>query len=263
MGSGTNLRDVDLDQGQHVLARELMAVLSHDLRNLLTPLRNRIDLISQRAGRENRRRDLREATEAILAIERLQQLVSNLLDTERLEHGLFTMRPARLDLVRLTRETAGSLNGTTEIRVRASGEVTVLADPSRLRQALENVITNGVQHSPAGEPVTVTVKAERRAGKEWAVVTVADEGPGIPPDRIPFLFKRYQPGNGSVGLGLGLFLAQEIAKAHGGTLTVDSIPGDGTKFRLAFPTGIAMAGVAVPREDRRWRLPARSSALGR
>lgn len=254
MRSGAILDDVEFGHETDIQARERITVLAHDLKNLLTPLRNRVDLISKRADRENRGRDLRDAKEAILAIERLNQLITDLLDAERLDQGLFTLRLAPVELVRMARETAEMLHGSSKIHVRAAGEISILADASRLRQALENVITNAVQHSPPGKPVTVTVEVERHAGGEWAIVTIADEGPGIPPDRIPFLFQRYQPGVRSNGLGLGLFLAQGIAWAHGGTLTADSSPGDGTRFRLSLPTGAFVATVAVLPDDRHWRV---------
>jgi two-component system OmpR family sensor kinase len=214
-----------------------------------------MDLIAQRAAREDRARDLRDASEAILAIERLHQLIADLLDAERLEQGLFALRRTSVDLVTLTRETAGLLHDSTEIRVHTSGAVNILADPSKPRQALENLITNAVQHSPPGKPVAMTVEAERQAGAERAIVTIGDQGPGIPPERMPFLFQRYQSGNGSNGLGLRLFLAREIARAHGGTLTADSRPGKGARFRLSLPIR-AMTPVAVPRNTRGWSVAA-------
>jgi signal transduction histidine kinase len=144
-----------------------------------------MDLIAQRAAREDRVRDLHDASEAILAIERLHQLIADLLDAERLEQGLFALRRTPVDLVTLTRETAGLLHDSTEIRVHTPGEVNILADPSKLRQALENLITDSVQHSPPGKRVAVTVESERQAAAERAIVTMADQGGGTPPERIP------------------------------------------------------------------------------
>jgi signal transduction histidine kinase len=111
----------------------------------------------------------------------------------------------------------------------------VTADPDRLRQVLANLVANAVRYSPPGAPVLVEVGREPGAEAERALVTVADQGPGIPADLLPRLFERFAPGPGSNGLGLGLYLANRIAAAHGGSLTVDTALGKGTRFRLALP----------------------------
>jgi two-component system, OmpR family, sensor kinase len=108
-------------------------------------------------------------------------------------------------------------------------------DPDRIRQALENLLANAVKHSPAGGAVSLQVATLARGGDQAAVITVADEGPGIPPELLPRLFERFAAGPGSTGLGLGLYLASRIAAAHGGTLTVDSAPGHGARFALSLP----------------------------
>ena len=79
------------------------------------------------------------------------------------------------------------------------------------------------------------VDGEEREDGAWALLTVRDSGPGIAPELLPKLFTRFARGEGSQGLGLGLYLARGIAEAHGGTLTVDSTPGKGTRFVLALP----------------------------
>ena len=83
------------------------------------------------------------------------------------------------------------------------------------------------------------VFVSRRAaeGGEVAVIEVVDEGPGVPIELLPRLFERYTVGEGSTGLGLGLYLARRIAVAHGGDLSVESSPGKGTRFRIDLPTG--------------------------
>jgi two-component system, OmpR family, sensor kinase len=106
----------------------------------------------------------------------------------------------------------------------------------RHARALENLLANSAEHSPDGTPVEVRVVAEQHAGQAWAVVTVTDQGPGIPPDLMPRLFERFAKAPGSAGLGLGLHLAQQIALAHGGKVEVTSTPGAGTTFRLSLPT---------------------------
>jgi signal transduction histidine kinase len=130
--------------------------------------------------------------------------------------------------------------GKLDTIVRAPDELRVEADPQRLRQVIENLVTNAIRHSPKGAPVEIDLGSEKRdedggGEREWAIVTITDQRPGIAPDLLPRLFTRFAPGPGSTGLGLGLFLSRSIAEAHGGTLTVHSAPGEGTSFRLALP----------------------------
>jgi signal transduction histidine kinase len=102
-------------------------------------------------------------------------------------------------------------------------------------QALRNLVSNAVQHTPSGVSITVSVGPEQRDGGTCALMQVHDEGPGIAPDLLPHLFARHVAGRGGAGLGIGLYLARGIAVAHGGDLTVQSEPGQGTTFTLALP----------------------------
>jgi two-component system, OmpR family, sensor kinase len=226
-----------LEQGRRLAAEELVTVLAHDLRNHLTPLRARLQLLSRRATREQHAANLQDATKLHEGIDRLGRLISDLLDLARLDQGLFTLSPQPVDVAALVREMAEAMSTPgTAVRVEAPPELAVVADPVRLRQALENLLANAHEHSPDGVAVAVGLSAEERAGRTWAVITTADQGPGIPPHLLPRLFERFAKAPGSAGLGLGLHLAQQIALAHGGTLEVTSTPGVGTTFRLSLPT---------------------------
>jgi two-component system OmpR family sensor kinase len=218
-------------------AEERMTVLAHDLRNLLAPLSGRLQLLHRRARREGRPRDQEDSEAALQGLGRLERLIGDLLDARRLEEGFFTVVPRPLDLVALAREAAaGAATAAVPVAVDAPAELVVCADAARLRQALENLLGNAVKHAPPGTSVTVTVAAEGREGHTWAVLTVADRGPGIAPELLPRLFDRFAKGGDSAGLGLGLYLARGIATAHGGSLDADSTPGQGARFRLALPT---------------------------
>jgi signal transduction histidine kinase len=224
------------EQARRTAAEELMTVLAHDLNNHLTPLRGHIDVLRRRAQRDNRQEDLRGADEASRALRRMQQLVNDLLDASRLEHGVFAPSIKTVDLVELIRDVAGR-TGVREhpISLRLPESLVIEADPSRLCQSLENLLSNAIRHSPDNAPVTVRLDRESRESDEWAVVDVHDEGPGISADLMPALFERFSKDRNSQGLGLGLYLARGIAHAHGGTLTVDSEVSRGTTFHLALP----------------------------
>lgn len=224
------------ERGRLLAADEVVTVLAHDLRNYLTPIKGRLDLIRARATREGRPTDRRDAEAADAALGRLGRLVRDLLDTSRLERGLFTIDPRPLDLAALARDTALALGtGAPPIRVEAPAQLCVYGDPSRLRQVLENLLANAVRHSPLDATVDVAVGRETGADRPQAVIIVSDRGPGIAPEVLPRIFERFVRGEGSNGLGLGLYLARRIVAAHGGALTAESSPGAGTRFRLTLP----------------------------
>jgi two-component system, OmpR family, sensor kinase len=233
------------EQGRRVAADELIATLAHDLGNLLAPVKGRIDLLQRRARREDRPRDQRDAEEAARAVNRVVSLVADLLDSSRLEQGLFALNRQPADLVDLVRETCAALaTDTVPIRVDVSAQEVALAmDPNRIRQALENLLSNAIKFSPAGAAVVVELGVESAGAGCWAVVTVSDQGPGIPPELFPRLFERFARGSGSSGLGIGLYLASRIVAAHGGTLTADPTPTIGARFQMKLPLADAPLSV--------------------
>lgn len=226
-----------VEQGRRSVAEELVTVLAHDLRNYLAPLTYRLQLLCQRSERDRRLDDLRELQKGQQTVSRIGDLIGDLLDVARLDQGAFDVKLEPIELGALV-GTAANAMGTSEhvVEVRAAEEVSCSGDPSRLAQCVENLIANALQHSPKGGGVTITVSREARTDGEWARVEVVDEGPGIPPEVLPRLFKRLTTGTQREGgLGLGLYLAKRIALAHGGDLTVESEPGHGARFRLVLP----------------------------
>jgi signal transduction histidine kinase len=217
--------------GRRTAAEELITILAHDVRNFLTPLRVRIDLMGRRARRDGYERYVHDADELLRTVDRLDRLVHELLDTARLEQGLFTLSVRPVDLVELLRGTVADFApGAVQMRAQQE-ELVVCADPVRLRQAIENLLSNALKVQPEEDAVVVHVDT----CESWARVTVEDRGPGIPPEVLPRLFQRFGSGPGSVGLGLGLYLARGIAEAHAGSLDVDSRSTRGTRFTLRLP----------------------------
>jgi signal transduction histidine kinase len=173
------------------------------------------------------------------SVSQLRTLVSDLLDVARLDYGLFRVTPALLKLVELVRASAQALETpakTIDVRVQSAGEILVLADATRIRQCVDNLIVNAVEQSPARGTVTVVISTETQHEGEYARVQVIDEGPGVAPEILPHIFERHSTSKGREGgLGLGLFLAKRIAEVHGGELSVDSTPGQGARFVLSLP----------------------------
>jgi signal transduction histidine kinase len=124
-----------------------------------------------------------------------------------------------------------------ELHVDA-GVAPVLGDAGWLHQLFANLVHNAIKFTPAGGSVSVSVKAGQDS--EGAVVEVHDTGVGIQPDRLEGIFERFTKEDASrseQGFGLGLSLAREIARAHGGSIAVESEPGVGSTFRVTLPMG--------------------------
>ena len=225
------------EQRRRTAAENLINVLAHDLRTPLTPLQAHLEMIRKRAAQGADRQDiLRHVVEAARALARLNSLITDLMDAGRLDQDLFSLELRPLDLMAVVDETVDLLRlPYAGIHMQGPGNLWVEGDPRRLRQALENLLNNALEHSPSGAPVAVEVTTEVRAEEEWAVLIVRDQGPGIAPGLLPTLFDRFARGPDSTGLGLGLYLARGIVEAHGGALTCESEVGKGTSFQLTLP----------------------------
>jgi len=225
-----------VQDARRMTAEDLTMVLAHDIGNYLTPLKGHIDVLRRKAQREGQNGYLVAANQALAAVGRLGQLVGDLLNAARLEHGLLALSTAEVDLVVLINDVGQRLESPENIvRLHLPHELLVQVDASKISQALENLVSNAIRHSPEGGAVVILLSQETREHDEWAVIDVRDEGPGISTDVLRTLFTRFSRGSGSQGLGLGLYLARGIVEAHGGTLTVESQVGMGTTFRVAVP----------------------------
>jgi two-component system, OmpR family, sensor kinase len=243
-----------IERGRQVAAEELVTVLAHDLRNLLAPISARLNLVQSRATRDDRKSDCRDVAAASGSLERLSRLIASILDIARIEQGIFDITSQPLDLAELTRDVARLLSTPAHaIEVAASSEIIVAADPERLRQCVENLVTNAIQHSTEGAPVTLLLRIERHGDEEWARLEVRNEGLGIAPDVLPRIFDRFVTRGPRSGLGLGLYLARRIAEAHGGELMAESEPGKGARFTLGLPRFQFPAAQEAPSGESRTR----------
>jgi two-component system OmpR family sensor kinase len=225
-----------VEQGRRQDAEELITVLAHDLRNYLSPLNARLEVIRIRAQHHQRQDDMRDAEMALKSVANLKQVISDILDVARIDRGLFALDLAPVDLANCAEEISSMFSTAShQVLMEVAEQPIVAADARRLRQCLENLIANAIQHSPHEAPVRLLVHTDRRQSKVWGIVEVQNEGPGIPPELMPSIFERFVAGPNSLGLGLGLYLAKRIAVAHGGDLSVVSRPGEGTRFALQMP----------------------------
>lgn len=226
-----------LEQGRRDAAEELVTALAHDVRNYLSPISGWVHVLRHQAEQRGDKEGQQHAEGALRSITGLSRLVTNLLDVARIDRGLFDLDLEPVDLAELAREAAGMIASPAHtISVEASVAALVNGDRQRLRQCLDNLITNAVAHSPRGAPVNVFLEEVDSDGQKWAQLQVIDEGPGVPVDVLPRIFERFTSGRSkSGGIGLGLYLANRIVRAHGGELGVASEPGKGTRFTLRLP----------------------------
>jgi signal transduction histidine kinase len=210
------------------LEPERLAVLVHEVRSPVAALSAIAETVRDPDLDPRGRREL--AGLAVAACRGIERIVA--------DASLSSIRPEPVDLGELVRAAcaAAALGGARIRVVVPSAALVVSCDPLRVRQALDNLISNGVTHG--GGDLVVTL-----AGDAEAVVQVADVGPGIAPadhERIFTAGERIQEAR--PGSGLGLAVARAIAEGHGGSLTVRSAPGEGAVFALALPLPAAAGG---------------------
>ena len=231
-GVATLTQDISKRRELERLRRDLLAMVSHDLRTPLTAIRTSAQILQRRGEYRS------EIVEILVsASERMDRLVGDLADMVRLDAGRLELRRTRCDLVEIVRAQARTVEGHAR-----SGRVLVEPSPcaldgdwdaDRVGQVVQNLLTNAVTHAP--EEGTVTVRFACAPGE--ARISVADEGPGIAPEHLPHLFDRFYRGEatGAGGLGLGLYISRMLVEAHGGRIEVDSQLGHGTIFTVVLP----------------------------
>ncbi|QIJ63547.1 HAMP domain-containing sensor histidine kinase [Streptomyces sp. JB150] len=235
-------------QRSETRVRQFVADASHELRTPLASIRGYAELT--RRGREAVGPDTRHALGRIESeAARMTLLVEDLLLLARLDAGR-PLRCEQTDLVPLVVDTVSDARAAGRDHVWRLGlpdePALVHADAARLQQVLVNLLANARTHTPPGTTVTARV---RREGA-WLCVDVNDDGPGIPPELLPHVFERFARGDsarsratGSTGLGLAI--VQAVVSAHGGTVTVDSVPGR-TVFTVRLPAPAPAPAPAPP-----------------
>lgn len=232
------LREVDR------LRDELIANVSHELR---TPL-GLIMVFSTTLLRDDMVFDVARQTQFLRLIaneaEKLETIVSNLLDLSRMQARTMRLERQLIDLTEFTREALVALQSQTELHPVVCQlplvPLLVSVDAKRIEQVLRNLVSNAIKYSPPGATITVCC----RPVNEEAVVSVTDQGIGIAPEDLARVFDRFyrvesEATHGVAGAGLGLAVCQGIIEAHGGRLWAESALGVGSTFSFAVPTSLA------------------------
>ncbi len=213
--------------------RRFVADASHELKTPVAAVRAHAELLRGWAAADP---GARSAALASLdqAARRMGRLVGDLLHLSELDRSPSLARlPVELDrLVLAVIAEAGALRPEVPIRVARLDDAVVRGDAVRLQQVLLNVLENALRVSPSGSEVTIGVQREATS----ASIAVRDRGPGVAPEVLERMFDRFfrLPGKGG-GAGLGLAIAREIARAHGGELTATNAPDGGACLRFTLP----------------------------
>jgi signal transduction histidine kinase/ligand-binding sensor domain-containing protein/ActR/RegA family two-component response regulator len=223
------------------LKDEVVSIVAHDFRSPLAVIKGYAERLARSASGSEERRVL-----GVIAGEarRLAALAEDTLTMSRLETGHFALALRSLSLADAVLRVAQTRAAEGALRTDVPGDLVVRVDPDRLHQVLDNLVGNAFKYAPAGSPVRLTATREGA----WARVSVADRGPGISAEDRPRLFQKFSRLGGAErasGTGLGLYICRSIVEAHGGTIDVQSVPGEGSTFHFTIPLADA-ATVPLP-----------------
>ena len=232
--------------------RRFVADASHELRTPLTSVRGLAEFSLQQGGDVSRAELIRLMALIQQEATRMGRLVEDLLILAHYDEDRpLDLRPVDLSSIAATAVQAARLaQAGRPVTLQADEPVIVHGDSGRLRQVIDNLIGNALQHTPAGSPVSVAVTG--RAG--YAQLTVADNGPGMTPEQASRVFERFYRtdrarSRARGGTGLGLSIAAALVAAHGGTITVNTAPGRGAAFRVRLPLPAGVRSTAGRQPD--------------
>lgn len=245
-GVVVTFRDITERLAVEQMKQQFVSSVSHEMRTPLTSTRGVLEMLSDGDAGE-----LPEIVHDLLATaqrgsERLSRLVNDIIDVEKLASGDFSVVSRPTDIPALVAEAIASLEGlaaATGVQLRF-GELAgmALCDPDRVEQALVNLIDNAVKCCPEDGVVLVSAVPE----ETQVVVSVRDNGPGIPEDQLASVFERFHQVNATDatekgGTGLGLTIARSIVERRGGRIWVESAYGEGTLFSFTLPLAPSFA----------------------
>jgi signal transduction histidine kinase/CheY-like chemotaxis protein len=215
-----------------------VGILGHDLRNPLSAIATAASLILTRAESERIRNP---AARILTSSDRMSRMIDQILDFThvRLRQGI-PLQPKHTDLAEVCRAVLDELKGDadqeSQLRLELRGTGVGIWDADRLSQLVSNLAGNAVQHRKQGTPIVLTVDGSRG---DRVVLEVYNDGvvssEVLPVIFEPFRSSEYRKREGSSGLGLGLYISQQIAIAHGGSISVESEPARGTRFIVDLP----------------------------
>jgi len=216
--------------------RNLLADVTHELRTPLTVIQGNLEGLID---------GVYPADEAYLKsildeTRILSRLVDDLRTLALADSGALVLQKEPTDLTTLVNETVSSFRGQADaasvaLSAECAPDLPLLdVDPARMREVLANLIANALRYTPPGGTIHVRCFVDK--GEKRVMVAVEDTGAGIAPGELPYIFERFRKARDSGGMGLGLAIAKNLVEAHGGEISGESAPGQGTTIRFALPT---------------------------
>jgi two-component system sensor histidine kinase/response regulator len=228
---------------------EVLTVVAHDLKSPLSAVGLAAQLQLQLNASDIRK--IHDFSSRIQrSVETMQALIGDLLDFARLQAGSFTVDRHRCNAASLISQVLDSLQGLAQAK-RQVIEIVVPADlpdldcdPNRMRQVLANILGNAIKFAPNGGEIRISASLAR----DEILISVRDNGPGIPPEHLEKVFDRYWQGHEArrMGTGLGLAIAKSIVESHRGKIWVESEPGKGSCFHFTIPLATPATRPADP-----------------
>ena len=234
---------------------QFLAMLAHELRNPLAPIRNAVELMRQVETIDPSFQPAREMVER--QVKNLAHLVDDLLDVSRITQGSIRLRKEVVDLKTILERSVDATRPLIESRAHTltlnlpREPVRLEADPTRLEQVVANLLNNAAKYTMPGGSITLSGALE---GKE-AVIRVRDNGIGVPPDVLGRVFEPFVQSDGSLartegGLGIGLTLVRSLVEMHGGAVEANSPGlGQGSEFLVRLPVRVSQTAETTASEE--------------
>lgn len=219
---------------------EMISKIAHELRSPLTSVKGFSSTLIRRWDRFSDEQKFQFVETIHADAERMGRIVSEVLDLARLETGRLELHQQNVDLAALATQASGhhaALPGADRVEVRLQAGLLAHADPERLTHVLGNLIENAIKFSDEGEIVV-----DGSASPEEVTLTIADKGVGIEAERLGSVFLGPGPTGQKAtpsGTGLGLYLSKRLMEAHGGSISVESTPGEGSTFTIRLPRAVS------------------------
>jgi signal transduction histidine kinase len=227
---------------------QFLAMLAHELRNPMAPIRNAAKIVKSRGVPESQLQWAGNLIER--QVQQAMQLVDDLLDVTRLSRGKVKLQRERIPLAPVVAQAVESSRPLIEARqhqlqvVIPEEPIWLEADPTRLTQVLVNLLNNSAKYTDKGGCISLTIQASQ----SQAVIKVKDNGIGMVPEMLPRIFDMFAQAQRALnhsqgGLGIGLSLVKSLVEMHGGTVTAFSAgPCKGSEFTVRLPVGESRAG---------------------
>ncbi|WP_294323878.1 PAS domain-containing protein [uncultured Chryseobacterium sp.] len=217
---------------------DFISIASHELKTPVTALKASLQLLQRSHDRLPPESRAKLLDQSIKSLDKLSGLINSLLDTSRIEQGQLKLDKRPFTISELFDDCCSNFSQITDQEIIFEGDIyeQVMADNQQIGQVMINFISNAIKYAPESKQVIITAK---KISDHEIKISVRDQGPGIPKEKLEHLFKRYYRtnyhGQKFTGLGLGLFISGDIIKEHGGRIGVESEEGRGSEFWFTLP----------------------------